>query len=106
MTTSLSGRRQQARVGGAAINAAIDAGLAAEKAKWDDINARARAARDAEKARPKLTRDDILGATAIRDQFGWRRVLKVNAKSVTVPSTLHPDWTDLVSFDKVREVRR
>jgi multidrug resistance efflux pump len=32
------------------------------------------------------TREDLAGATAIRDSTGWHTVVRVNAKSVSVPS--------------------
>lgn len=60
----------------------------------------------AERDREHLTRDDVAGALAIRDSLGWRKVVRVNAKSVTVVSKLLPTWTDLVPFEKVLEVRR
>lgn len=104
MTTSLSGRRQQSRVGGAAINAAIDAGVAAEKAKWDDLNERAKAAREAERERPKLTREDIVGAgyVLLSTSGKWHPVVKVNKVTVTV-SGLFP-WDEPVRFEKVLRV--
>jgi len=46
-----------------------------------------------------------LGDVLIRDQFGWRRVLKVNSCSVTVPSLVKVGWTDTVRFEKIRELK-
>ena len=60
------------------------------------------AAREAEAARPKLTADDVRGAVAVRDQFGWHRVVRVSAKSVTVETPY--SWTERIALDKVLEV--
>lgn len=57
-----------------------------------------------ERDRPRLTRDDIVGARAVRTQFGWVKVRKVNAKSVSVETGY--TWADLVPFEKVLEVHR
>ena len=60
--------------------------------------------RIAERDRVRLTRDDIVGATAIRTQFGWSRVIRVNNVSVTIPTEW--SWTDTVPFDRILEVRK
>lgn len=63
-----------------------------------------RAAREAaEKARPRFTAADVEGAVIVRDQFGWHRVVRVNAKSVTV-KTAH-SWDNRIPLDQIREVR-
>jgi len=89
----------------------IDAELARQKAESD---ARIEAARVKERAGRKtegtITRDSFDGFTMgshwIRDQFGWRRVIKVNSRSVTVKSLINNAWTDTVRFEKIREVMR
>lgn len=55
----------------------------------------------AERDRPTLTRDDILGAVAVRTKTGWHRVAKVNAKTVAVETGY--SWTDKYTFDRVLE---
>jgi len=78
-----------------------------------ESDARITAAREAERADRKtegsITIAHFYGFTQgshfIRDQFGWRRVLKVNSRSVTVPSVALVGWTDTVRFEKIREVK-
>lgn len=43
------------------------------------------------------------GAVLVSDRFGWHKVVRVSAKSVTV-ETPH-SWTDRIALDKVLEVR-
>lgn len=45
----------------------------------------------------------IKGAYAVRDQFGWHKVIKVNAKTVTVATPY--SWTDRIPLDKITAVR-
>lgn len=61
-------------------------------------------AREAEKARVKLTAADVEGATHVRDQFGWHKVVRVSAKSVTVETPY--SWTDRIPLERVLEARR
>jgi hypothetical protein len=51
----------------------------------------------------RLTREDIVGATWVRDSTSWREVVRVNAKSVSVESGY--SWTDRLEFDRILEVR-
>ena len=60
--------------------------------------------RIAERDRVRFTRDDIVGATAIRTQFGWSRVIRVNRLTVTIPTEW--SWTETVPFDQILEVRK
>lgn len=57
--------------------------------------------RDRDRAR--LTHDDVKGATHVRTELGWHKVVRVNAKSVTV-ETGH-SWTDRYEFDLILEAR-
>lgn len=59
--------------------------------------------RIAEIERHRLTREDVLGATLIHDGISWRKVVRVNAKSVSVDSGY--SWVDRVSFDQIRDYR-
>jgi hypothetical protein len=59
--------------------------------------------RIAEIERPRFTRDDLVGVTHIRDDIRWRKVVKLNAKTVSVETGY--SWVDRVSFDKIREYR-
>lgn len=57
----------------------------------------------AERDRPRLTRSDIANARFIRTSTGWRKVVRVNAKSVSVDSGY--SWVDRIPLDKIIEVR-
>lgn len=55
--------------------------------------------------RVRLTRDEIVGATAVRTAlYGWRLVRRVNAKTVSIDSGY--TWATLVKFDDVLAVRK
>lgn len=107
MSNSLSRRRATARTGLANVEreqAAYRAEVAAEQAAQSRRITEARkAAREAEKARPKLTADDMAGARFVRDSSGWHEVVRVNTKSVTVQSPW--SWTDRIDLDRVIEVQ-
>lgn len=107
MTVPLSRRRAGARNGARLAEAAI----ATEKDRQQDerdreaaaSKERRRVSREAERDRVRLTRDDIAGATHVRTDTGWRRVITVNAKSVAVATAY--SWTDRIPFERVLEVR-
>lgn len=107
MTTPLSRRRAGARNGARLAERAIDEALAAQQAERDRLRAegvaRRKAAREAEKAREKFTAADLAGAEIIHDGFSWRRVIRVNAKSVTVGTAY--SWTERVPIEQVRAYR-
>lgn len=93
------------RYGRGGIDAAIARHLAKERGeKAARAKEQRQAAAEAEAARVRLTHDEVKGARLIRDQFGWHKVVRVNAKSVTV-ETPH-SWTDRITLDRVLEVRR
>lgn len=108
MTASFSQRRSTARHGARMAEAAI----AEEKARQQQVAdeehaagvARRAAARKAEAARVKYTAADLAGATAVRDEFGWHRVVQVNAKTVTVTTAY--SWNDRIPLARVLEFRR
>ena len=58
----------------------------------------------AERDRPRFTREDLIGATLVRDGLSWRRVAKVNAKTVSVETGY--SWVDRIPFDKITEFRK
>ena len=68
--------------------------------------ARHTAARAAERARVKLTRDDIIGATHVRDRWGWHRVIAVNATTVGVMSEFSQSPPERIPFARILKVRR
>ncbi len=86
------------------IDQQMEAQRKADKAEAKRVTAARKAAREAEAARPKLTADDVRGAGYIRDDFGWHRVVRVSAKSVTIATPY--SWTDRIPLDKVLEVKR
>lgn len=104
MTVPLSRRRAGARNGARLAERAIDEALAAQQAERDRLRAegvaRRKAEREAEKARVKFTAADLAGAEMIHDGFAWHRVIRVNAKSVTV--TTPYSWTERVPIERVR----
>lgn len=58
----------------------------------------------AESERVRFTADDIKGAKGARDRFGWHRVVKVNAKTVTVETPY--SWTERIAVENILEVLR
>ena len=51
----------------------------------------------------KFTAADLVAARFVRDRFGWHRVVRVSAKSVTVETGY--SWTDRIVLDKILEFR-
>ena len=82
------------------ITDAVDA-LAAERKR--ELEER-RAATKAAHALIPFTEEELQAAAFIRDARGiWHRVVKVNAKSVTVSTGY--SWTERIPRDRIREVR-
>jgi hypothetical protein len=86
------------------VDAGIDAAkaeIAAEKAaEYAAVRDRVRAA---EASRVRFTAQDLAGATHVRTNLGWHRVVRVNGKSVTVKTPY--SWTDRVPVEKILEHR-
>ncbi len=62
--------------------------------------------RIAEHERKRFTRDDIVGAGFVHDGTSWRKVVRVNAKTVSVVNWQVPEWEpDRIPFDKVQGVQ-
>lgn len=107
LMNSLSRRRAGARNGARLAEQAIrdeksrQAAEAAERRA--EVAARREAARAAEATRIKMTADDVRGAAYVRDEFGWHKVVRVSAKSVTV--TTPYSWTDRIPLDKILETK-
>jgi hypothetical protein len=92
------------RYGKGGIDAAIGRHVEAErKQAASDWKARLKQARDAEAARVRLTAADLKDAQMVKSSTGWHKVVRVNAKTVTV-ETGYP-WTDRLAIDKVLEIR-
>lgn len=63
--------------------------------------------RIAEMERRRFNREDVLGAVAIHDGTSWRRVVRINQKSVSVVNAHIPTWEpDRIPFDKITDFRR
>lgn len=77
---------------------------ATEKLEYYTHKLRGYERRIAERDRKRMTREDIVGATAIKTDSGWRLVVRVNTKSVSV--TTGYSWVDRIEFDRIHEVRK
>ena len=58
----------------------------------------------AERDRKRLGRDDLIGAKLVKTSTGWRKVRKVNTKTVSVDSGY--SWADLIPLDKILDYRK
>ena len=76
-----------------------------ERARRDLAALEAVAARDAAEASTKaeLTLDAIRSARLVRDRYGWHKVVRVSAKSVTVETGF--SWTERIPLEKILEAR-
>lgn len=88
----------------AAVEREIDAAVAEQKAErraeWNAAKIE-RIAREA--ARRIFTRDEVLGAGFVHDGHRWRKVVRVNAQTISVESGY--SWVDKIPFGKVHGVR-
>lgn len=57
----------------------------------------------AERDRKRFTREDLIGSTWVRDGMSWRKVAKVNAKTVSVETGY--SWVDRIAFEKITDYR-
>ena len=98
-----SERKSFARKGAAAINATVAAAVAAVAAEVADGHSAARAEYARRTAPVEFTPAQLSTAIAIRTSSGWHRVVKVNAKSVSVETGY--SWTDRYALGQILEVR-
>lgn len=95
------------RYGKGGIDAAIDRHIREQerlqRAENKRLQAQRLAHREAEKARVKLTAEDVKGAQFVRDTYGWHKVVRVSAKSVTVRTPY--SWNDRIPLDRILEFR-
>lgn len=82
---------------------------------WDDAKDREHRARsaawrvaaaEARAVGPRFGPDDIAPGDLVKSGGTWHEVVRVNAKTVTVPSVVGGSWTDRLPYDKVTAVRR
>lgn len=90
------------RARAAATERSIDEGKAEAKAAEDMERAERIAAYNAKYAPVPFTDEELKAARAIRVGHSWYKVMRVNAKSVTVPSGY--SWNDRIDISKVDEV--
>lgn len=51
----------------------------------------------------RFTREDVVGAVVVRTAGGWHKVVRVNARTVSVATGY--SWVDRYPFDRLLEVR-
>lgn len=99
-----SGNQRAARQVRSAFSSADHAyAEASQKLEYYTAKARGYERRIAERDRTRLDRTDILGAKFVRTTTGWRKVAKVNTKTVSVETGY--SWVDRIPFAKIIEVR-
>ena len=90
------------RARAAATERSVDAALAEVKAANAE-EATERATAYAERTKPvPFTPDELRAARAVRDAYGWHKVARVNAKSVSVETGY--SWTDRIDITKILQV--
>ena len=104
MPVPLSRRRAGARAGAAAAERAVRDELARQRAEKDAVALRAKEAAKARQIeRQRFTAADLADATHVHDGYTWRRVVRVNAKTVTVTTAY--SWTDHLPLGQIRDHR-
>lgn len=99
-----SQRASFAKEGSRRIQAQVDQAVKevaeAQKAEWRALRAEA----DRRNAPVPFTSEELKAATHVRTMFGWHRIARVSAKSVSVETGY--SWTDRYTLDKILEVRK
>jgi hypothetical protein len=103
MSTMKRDTRTAYRARAAATERSIDAALAEAKAEWEATTAANQAEYRVKFAPVPYTTEELGAARVVRTDVGWHKVVRVNAKSVTVESGYA--WNDRYTLDKVLEVR-
>lgn len=98
-----SQRKGLARRGAALAEKWVQEGLAARAAQDAAEQVARVAAYDAKHAPVVFTEAEYKAARVVRTVVGWHKVVRVNAKSVTVETGY--SWTDRIERSKVLEVR-
>ncbi|ARC56019.1 hypothetical protein AS850_02890 [Frondihabitans sp. 762G35] len=87
-----------------ATDATVDAAAAEIREHTARAWAEARAlVAERERTRHRFTREELIGVTHIRTNLGWHKVIRINARSVTVDSGY--SWTDSYRFDRILDVK-
>lgn len=72
--------------------------------KWEH-RVRSLRQRITEVERVRFTPGQLKGAVFVRSKHGWHRVVRVNVKTVTVPSLVGGSWTDTIPVESILEAR-
>jgi hypothetical protein len=99
-----SGPQRAAQQVRSATDRAIRASIAAEErfTLWDQ-KVRSYERQIGERDRVRFTRADLVGATHVRTDTGWRKVARLNASTVSVETGY--SWVDRIPFEKILERR-
>lgn len=84
------------------VDAAVAEVKAARDADWEAQKRAAQLARERDEANPPDL-SSLKPGSMIRTRYGWRQVVKVNAKTVRVATGY--SWADLVKHTDILEVR-
>lgn len=99
-----SGNQRAAKIVRGSLERSYRAEIEAnERLEFWDAKAKSYARRLAERDRTRLTREDVAGATHILVSRTWRKVVRVNATTVSVDSGY--SWVDRIPFDQIIEAR-
>lgn len=96
---TVSAYRARAR----ATESMVDTAVATMKAEAAETWAARRAETAAANAPVPFTEEQYRAAVAVRTKLGWHRVVRVNAKSVTVKTAY--SWDDRIPRPSILEVR-
>lgn len=103
MTPGVQAYRRRAAAVEREIDAAVAEVRAEQRAEWD---AAKKERAEAEATRRRFTRDEIVGAGFVHDGYSWRKVVRVNAKTVSVVNGMMSHWEpERIKFDKVHGVQ-
>jgi hypothetical protein len=90
------------RARAAATERSVDAAIAEVEAT-EAAEAEARAAENAKRNAPvPFTAEELAAARVVRTRFGWARLIRVNAKTVTIAGAFGDDRVHVASILEVR----
>jgi hypothetical protein len=86
----------------AAAERSVDVAIADVKAAKEAAEAEARAAYEAKYAPVPFTDEELKVASVVRTRFGWARLIRVNAKTVTIAGAFGDDRIPVASILEVK----
>ncbi|MDY0828560.1 hypothetical protein SK224_05400 [Microbacterium sp. BG28] len=98
---TVSAYRRRARDTELKVDQSVAAVQAERDADWQARKAAAQQATTAERDRTPPSRAELVGATLVRDRYGWHRIAKVNRTTVDV--YIGPGVTKRLQVDRVLE---